>query len=566
MGGADPSEGVRRGGRPLTGRVVRVLPDVAGIDRSFDYLAASDVVVGEMVRVPLNGRVVTGWVIAIGDVSDGFSAVATSRLVSVAARVSCGPSAEVVALSAWIAEYWAGPRRAVLVSASPSGRVPRVATMARRLKRQDVGHAVTLLRRGPLVDPVEVVRMAMRHGPLVVVVPTVAEARRIAATLRGDGFSVASNVTAWASAAGGVDVVVGARSAILASAPDIGAIVVIDEHDDALQEERSPTWHARDVAVERARRLGVPVVLHSPVPSPGALALAEPDVAVDERASWPTVTVVERDGSSLISTELGLSLRDHARRVLCVLNTKGRSRLLACMACRAIATCEQCDAAVTLDDSDSFACRRCGLRRPQICRRCGTSRMANIRPGTTRIAEELTAASGGRDVRLIEATEDIGAAPILVGTEAALHRRIDVDEVWFLDADQEWAAPRFRAVECFVALIGRAARLVGRRGTVAIQTADPSSPVADLIARLDLDALARRERDIRQRLDLPPFGAIARVVGDVDLPAPRLGASATAHHGRDILVKGRDRGDVLALVAEMRASGRVRAYLDPPRV
>lgn len=565
MGVAVAPEGVHGGGRTLTGRVVRVLPDVAGIDRSFDYLADDDVAVGDMVRVPLGGRRVAGWVIEAGDASAGFSAVDTARLASVESRLSCGPSAEVTGLSAWIAGHWAGPRRAVLVSASPERRVPRIGASSRRLRSDGSGHSISLLRRGPLVDPVDVVRASLVHGPLVVAVPTLSEARRIASALRADGVSAVLSSQAWASAAAGADVVIGARSAVLASAPELGALVVIDEHDDSLQEERSPTWHARDVAVERARRLAVPVVLHSPVPSPVALALAAADVAADERDAWPAVSVVGREGPSLVTPELVASLRAPSRRVLCVLNTKGRSRLLACASCRALATCERCDAPVVQDDAGDLACRRCGVRRPQVCRRCGDSNMANLRPGTSRIAEELSAASGGRDVSVVGSTGDVGAAPILVGTEAALHRRVDVDEVWFLDADQELAAPRYRAVECFLALVARAARLVGRGGSVSVQTSDPSATVLDALVRLDLDAIARRELEVRQGLELPPFGTLARVVGAADLPPPRLGAVATIAGGREVLVKGRQRSDVLQMVAEMRSTGRIRAYLDPPR-
>jgi len=410
------------------------------------------------------------------------------------------------------------------------------------------------------------VRSSLRHGPVVVVVPTVGVARRIAASMRADGASTVLASQSWAGAAAGVDVVVGARSAVLASAPELGALVVIDEHDDALQEERSPTWHARDVAIERARRLGIPVVLHSPVPSLEALATASPDVADGERDAWPEVAVIGRDGSSLVTAALAEAVRDRSRRVLCIVNTKGRSRLLACGACRSLATCEHCEAAVAQTDDGRFECRRCGAQRPPVCRRCGASKMANLRPGVSRIVEELAAASGGREVAEIRANGDVGGAAILVGTEAALHRRADVDSVWFLDADQELTAPRYRAVESFLGSVVRAARLVGRGGTVAIQSVDPSSPVLAALAACDVDALAEREKGVRSALGLPPFGVLARVVGDVPLPAPTLGAVATAVGPHEVLIKGASRPDVLEMVSQMRGSGRIRAYLDPPRV
>jgi primosomal protein N' len=108
--------------------------------------------------------------------------------------------------------------------------------------------------------------------------------------------------------------------------------------------------------------------------------------------------------------------------------------------------------------------------------------------------------------------------------------------------------------------------LVGRGGTVAIQSVDPSSPLLAALAARDVDALAEREQGVRRALGLPPFGVLARVVGDVPLPEPSLGAIATAVGPHEVLIKGASRPDVLQMVAQMRGSGRIRAYLDPPRV
>ena len=84
----------------------------------------------------------------------------------------------------------------------------------------------------------------------------------------------------WAIAAGGVDVVIGGRRAAWAPCPGLAAVVVVDEHDEALQDEGSPTWHARDVLIERARRAGVPVLLTSPCPTLTALEWGPLDATV----------------------------------------------------------------------------------------------------------------------------------------------------------------------------------------------------------------------------------------------------------------------------------------------
>ena len=129
-------------------------------------------------------------------------------------------------------------------------------------------------------------------------------------------------------------------------------MLVLDEHDEALQDERAPTWHARDVAVERARRAGVPCVLASPVPSLEALAWGPLSVPSrnDERAGWPVLEIVDRRDDdparpTLFSDALVRHLRSEAR-VVCVLNALGRARLLACLACGELARCERCQAAV----------------------------------------------------------------------------------------------------------------------------------------------------------------------------------------------------------------------------
>ena len=119
----------------------------------------------------------------------------------------------------------------------------------------------------PATSPIDAIVSATLVGPTLVVMPTVARAEAMAGALARRGLGVAVVPRQWALAAGGVDVVIGARGAAWAPCPELGVAVVIDEHDETLQEERNPTWHARDVVIERARRAGVPVLLTSPCPT-----------------------------------------------------------------------------------------------------------------------------------------------------------------------------------------------------------------------------------------------------------------------------------------------------------
>lgn len=520
-------------------RVVRVLPDVSGLDKSFDYLAGTDrgVAVGSIVRVALHGRRVDGWITAV-DPPD--VAVAVDKLRPIIDVVSRGPAAELLDLANWAAVRWAAGRlRPFLVAAGPPRRVRRLPTTRRHDGVGDqlgaVGElAAAVLERGggvvvipPAQSPVEAISAAARRGPTLVVVPAVQRAAAMAAALRRRGWAVALVPDDWAAAAAGVDIVIGARRAAWAPCPQLAAAVVIDEHDESLQEERAPTWHARDVLVERARRAGAVVLLTSPVPTVAGLDVCGTEPArldrATERAGWPAVEVVDRRGdepwkTSLVTSPLVAALRDHDRRVVCVHNVPARSRVLACRTCSALLRCEQCRAAVGLTDDEQLECRRCGTVRAAVCQVCGGTSLANLRPGVTRLAEELEAAagrpvtsvSGGRATVDEELTGDV-----FVGTEAVLHRvRPPVDVVAFLDIDRELLAPRYRAAEQTMALFVRAARLLGRRsrgGRILVQTYLPDHPLIQSLAVADPTRLLAAEREQREALELPPVLSLIHI-------------------------------------------------------
>jgi primosomal protein N' (replication factor Y) len=439
-----------------------------------------------------------------------------------------------------------------------------------------------MLRLPPAADVVPVLLAAAARGPVLVVAPSVDRARLEAARVRRAGLSVALVPQEWASAAGGVDVVIGARAAAWAPCPDVAAFVVVDEHDEALQEERAPTWHARDVVVERARRAGVPALLVSPCPTVSGLAAAGDRIerpAIDEeRAGWPLVEVVDRSRdepwkTSLVTSQLIAHLRsDHT--VVCVHNTPGRGRILACRSCRALARCAVCDAAVSLADDGTLRCRRCATVRPAVCLQCGGSSFANLRPGVTRLREELEAAAGrpvvavtGRDA------EPPPAAGIFVGTEAVLHRVAQADVVAFLDIDAELLAPRYRAAEQAMALLVRGARLTGGRATggrLLMQTFLPRHEVVRAALLADPGRLVEPEQARRRLLGLPPFAALAALSGTgsdelatalLERPGIEVGggegtwtvrAATWDHLGQAILATPRPKG--------------VRVAVDPPRL
>jgi primosomal protein N' (replication factor Y) len=605
--------------------VVRVLPDVPAIDRSFDYLVpeslGGQVRVGTMVRVPLSGRRVAGWVVQVDVEPDPGM-----RLAEVIKVVGEGPPPEVVDLCRWAAWRWAGRLATMLRLASPDRSVARVPPPRDRPATKVAQHAVgaSALSQGlgvhvvevaPTTDPAEIVLGAAALGQVLVVAPQRESTERLVRALRGAGSAVAHWPRDWAAAAGGATVV-GGRAAVFAPAPLLSAVVVLDEHDEALQSESSPTWHAREVAVERARRAGVPCLLVSPCPSlealgaqrpdggaglwsrPGPGAPASPTLELPEpaervpaavrRAGWAPVTVIDRRGedsgrSGLYSSRLVEMIREVARgggRVVCVLNRTGRARLLACRSCGSVAECEVCATAVHADDRGRLVCARCTTARPSVCMECGSTALALLRVGVTRAREELEALAREPVLAVTATAGDAGegadaTARIQLGTEAVLHRSSAADLVAFLDVDQELLAPRYRAAEEALALLVLANRLLGGRsrgGRLVLQTRAPEHEVIQAALRADPHLVAASEAARRRLLRFPPAATIA-VVGRAAAPAyvERLGnpmgiTVSGPDEGRWVL-RSEDRDLLLDHLATIeRPPGQLRLQVDPARI
>ncbi|MGA1648465.1 MAG: hypothetical protein ACO39Y_03535 [Ilumatobacteraceae bacterium] len=596
MGVAVTSRRFHVGRRPLSplGRVARIVPDVTGIDKTFDYLVPDEmdsvVELGSRVRVSLHGRRVGGWVVELMDTSDEVSSDVLKPIVK---SSGIGPSGDLIDLARWASWRWcAGRLRPFLVVASPPVVVHRSATPRRTAVRAEPTSPATttliadgggVLRLPPTVDQLPSILSAARVGPTLVVCPSVDMARVLSHRIRRTGVTVALVPEDWAQARGGADVVIGARGAAFAPCPDMAVALVLDENDESLQEERSPTWHARDVVIERCRRAGAVPVLVSAVPSVQAWvglgrrgdAVTSPDVERERRA-WPRIEVIDRSDQepwkrSLLSSELIEVLRDDATRVACVINTKGMARLLACRACRAVARCSSCDGALVESTEGSLECSRCSSLRPRVCASCGSSDLARVKPGTTRLRDELERAALRKVVEVTASTVDLddAAADVFIGTEAVLHRVRRVDVVVFLDLDAELLAPRFRAREQVWTLVARAARLVGAAGRVLLQTTLVEHDTVKALGTLDLDTAVVAEWELREALSLPPASTLAIVEGeDLDDCRTRL----ASNEGIDVslvddhlLVRARDAATLADAWSGVR-SRSARIVVDPSRI
>lgn len=519
--------------------VVEVVPDVTGIDRTFDYFVPDEmkmsIDIGSRVRVNLNGRRVGGWVVSRVP-SVASKAVDEAELKPILKWSGIGPDATIVSLSRWAANRWCvGKLRPFLVAASPHTIVSRaapsrrtkvvaspVSPAARELLREGGG----VLRLPPTHDQLPAVLSAAHMGPTLVVCATVDASRVMAARLKRAGISVALMPQDWSSARGGVDVVIGARSAAFAPCPDLAAAVVLDEHEESLQEERMPTWHAREVLAERCRESGASLLLISATPTvvgSHARKVLAPSPE-RERAGWPSVEVIDRSSEpvwsrSLVSGELVDVLRDRSLRVVCISNTKGMARLLGCRSCGVLVRCEACSSTLVELDDGRLECPLCHLSRPPVCAVCSSSAISRLRPGVTRLREELEKAAN-RPVAKIEAGDivvDEASHDVFIGTSATLHQLHRADVVVFLDFDRELLAPRFQAHEQAMALLVRASRLVGprsRKGRILIQTSFPDHDVVRAAVEGNAAILMEAETERRRSLGLPPFSALAVVEGD----------------------------------------------------
>jgi primosomal protein N' (replication factor Y) len=555
--------------------------------------------VGTIVRIPLHGRRVRGWVL---DADVAEPEVEGARLRDVLAVVSAGPPPGVVDLCRWAAWRWAGPLSTFLRAASP----PNVVAAGVEPELETAVYPAVPAQRRPLVvlapadDANAVVHsLVASERSSLVIDPDPARSKRLAVDLSDLGREVielrsdrgaAEQTDAWQRARAGACVAVGGRTAVWAPIPDLEAVIVVDEADESLEDERAPTWNARDVAVERSRRAGSRLHMVTPAPTVDAMvALGDPNFGEGRR--WPRVAVVdtrdEAPGQALLTSVLADELRrvrDVGGRSVCVLNRRGRARLLACRSCGELARCERCGATVH-EQGDGFVCRSCGTERPAVCLHCQASRFRAVRPGVARVRDDLAALLPRAGVMAVDATtkSPIPDADVLIGTEAVLHRTPPgraVGLVAFLELDQELLAPRARAAEQALWLLVRAARLLGprdARGALLLQTRMPEHEV--VVAARDGDplAVADAERARRRALGWPPFGGAAELSGDAvavtaACDALRIVDTVTVlgpvADGKRALVRAATVGalcDALVHVGPAHALGRLRVDVDPRR-
>jgi primosomal protein N' (replication factor Y) len=376
--------------------------------------------------------------------------------------------------------------------------------------------------------------------------------RRVAAPMAvlHSGLSETERERAWRAGAGGqARLLLGTRSAVFTPLPDLGLVIVDEEHDLSLKQQDGLRYSARDLAVRRAQQAGCPAVLGSATPALETLHNArtgrygllrlprragravDPEILVADIRAQPLETGL----SHALLTRMNLEI-DAGNQVLLFLNRRGFSPVLTCHDCGWISECSRCDARMTLHRGRGLLiCHHCGLehRRPLQCPYCESPDLRPLGQGTERVEDTLRQRFPGLPLARIDrdstrrrgelerllAAAQRGEHRILLGTQmlAKGHHLPGVTLVGILDLDHGLYGSDFRATERMAQLLVQVAGRAGRAerpGTVMLQTRHPQHPMLSLLLREGYGAFATAALAERREANLPPFSHQALLRAD----------------------------------------------------
>jgi primosomal protein N' (replication factor Y) len=396
----------------------------------------------------------------------------------------------------------------------------------------------------------------------ILLVPEIGLTPAVAADLRqvfGDevailhsGLSDAERAEQWHRIRRGeARVVAGTRSAVFAPVSDLALIIVDEEQDSSYKQEETPRYHARDVAVMRAKMAGAVVVLGSATPSlesyynakKNKYALVELRDRVENRP-LPEVEIVdmrqefqETGQEQVISRKLAAEIRerlDKKEQVMVLLNRRGYSPVVLCRACGKTLQCKNCAVSMTHHKREQkMECHYCGSveRIPSKCAQCGSEYVYFVGTGSEKLEELLhgmfpQARIGRLDRDTVRERDDFehalnalneGALDMLVGTQmiAKGHDIHGVTLVGVIGADMALGLPDFRAAERTFQLLTQVAGRAGRGqspGKVILQTYFQEHYAVQFAARHDFAGFYEKELQFRAWMHYPPYGAIANVL------------------------------------------------------
>ena len=366
------------------------------------------------------------------------------------------------------------------------------------------------------------------------------------------GLSDAGRAEQWHRIkSGGARIVVGTRSAVFAPVSDLALLIVDEEQDSSYKQEETPRYHARDVAVMRAKMAGAVVVLGSATPSlesyfnakKNKYALLELPDRVEQRP-LPEVEIVdirqefqETGHEQVISRKLAQEIRERLERkeqVMVLLNRRGYSPLVLCRTCGKTLECKNCAIALTHHKrSHRMECHYCGYTAPvpKACVHCGSEYVYFLGTGSEKLEELLhglfpQARIGRLDRDTVRGHEDFervlnalneGELDMVVGTQmiAKGHDIHGVTLVGVVGADAALGFPDFRAAERTFQLLTQVAGRAGRGqtpGKVILQTYFQDHYAVQYAAQHDFVGFYEKELRFRSWMHYPPYSALANVL------------------------------------------------------
>ncbi len=352
---------------------------------------------------------------------------------------------------------------------------------------------------------------------------------------------------------GSIDIMIGPRTALFTPFPNLGIIVVDEEHETSYQSETPPKYHAREVAVQRAAMLGASVVLGSATPSLESYYRALKGeyklFKIEERAGnavLPEVHIVdlrkefEAKNYSIFSRKLELSIKERLKKheqVIIFINRRGYARFISCRKCGETAGCPHCSVSLKPHMHkgvvDRLKCHFCGyeIPMPDKCPSCGSKYIGTFGIGTQQVEEavrkkfpqartlrmdaDTTAGKEGHGRILGQFGR--GEADILIGTQMIVkgHDFPNVTLVGIIAADLSLNTGDYRAAERTYQLVAQAAGRAGRggkKGEVVLQAYQPGHYSIVNAARQDYESFFKQEVSIRQMLQYPPVSNILGVL------------------------------------------------------
>ena len=371
---------------------------------------------------------------------------------------------------------------------------------------------------------------------------------------------------------GGTHIMIGPRSALFAPFPNLGLIIIDEEHDTAYKSDQTPKYHAREVAIERAKLEGASVVLGTATPAISSYYKASEGeyklLSLTERATGaalPEVSVVDLreelklGNRSIISKELYDKLRtafDNKEQAMLFINRRGFNSCVSCRECGEVVKCPNCDVSLSLHGNGTLMCHYCGFVMPMVkeCPKCSSKLIGGFGTGTEKLEQEVKKLFP--DVRTIRMDKDTtqrkgahgaiiknfreGKSDCLIGTQMIVkgHDFPKVTVVGNVLADLSLFDSDYESAERTFDLLTQAAGRAGRAelpGYVIFQTYQPDHYAISTAAKQDYAEFYKYEMSYRKALHFPPVSQLLGILissGDEDVldkVSAKLGASLKSY-------------------------------------